>query len=147
MSTPKLISHSYGRFYWFECPFCYELFEAAKSKVKGHSTAGTTNSCGCRRVGQAFKPSKEEQAAVLWLRKQVANERDNLPPILRKLSMDRPIAFDWNTDCNSEAANNFISHISPRPSNAELGWKDPLGPVSPDNFEWKLKNAKQSRTM
>lgn len=147
MLNPKLICQSNGRIYWFECPFCFELFEADKNKIKGQTSYGTTNSCGCKRVGQAYKPSKEEQAAIHWLRKEVMGENENLPPILAKLSMARSIALEWNTDANCEAANNFLKHIAPRPTNAELGWKDPLGPISPDNFEWKLKDADQSRTL
>lgn len=139
MLSPRFVAESEGTKCWFECPFCYELFEKHKCSVKGFG--GTTSSCGCKRAGDGFKPSKQEQAAIVWLKGQISNEKKNLPIILQKLNTARRIAFEWNTDANYEAANNFITYITPKPANSMASWKDPLGPIAPENFEWKPIDA------
>ena len=144
MLNPNFIADSEGTKAWFECPYCFELFENYKAKIKGFG--GTTTSCGCKRAGDGFKPSKEEQASIFWLKKQISNEKKDLPVILKKLNTPRRIAFEWNTDANTEAANNFIAFISPKPANSMASWKDPLGPIAPENFEWKPIDADKSRT-
>lgn len=145
MSNPKFIAESENGLCWFECPFCFELFEAIKGRIKGYG--GTTASCGCRRAGDAYKPSKEQQATIAWLKKQIKGEKDDLPPILKKLKGQRRIAYEWNTDANTQAADNFIRDIGDRPSSKHIvGWKDPFGDISPENFEWKNTNADKSRT-
>jgi hypothetical protein len=140
MLNPRLVSDSDGVKGWFECPFCYEIFEDYKSSIKG--LGGTTSSCGCKRAGDGYKTTKEEQTAILWLKRQIKNEKEDLPPILRKLTTRREIAYEWNTDANTEAANNFITFISPKPPQSMVSWKDPLGPIAPENFEWKLNAVK-----
>jgi hypothetical protein len=143
MLNPKFISDSVGKKSWFECPLCFEIYEYYKNSVRGFG--GTHSSCGCRRSGDTYKPSSEETRLVRWLKKQIKNETTYLPPILQKLKQKRRIAYEWNTDVNTEASNNFINSIGPRPANATVGWKDQLGPISPENFEWKM-NADKSGT-
>ena len=144
MLSPRFVAESEGAKSWFECPFCYEIFEDYKSSIKGFG--GTTSSCGCKRAGDSFKPSIEEQSAIHWLKKQINNEKKDLPPILKKLKTQRRIAYEWNTDANTEATNNFINFISPKPPNSMVSWKDPLGPIAPENFQWKPLDADECRT-
>ena len=145
MLSPKHVAPSKGKQAWFECPYCYELFEEFTSKVKGYSEWGNRISCGCVKAAESFQPSIEDRGALRWLDREIKGEKEDLPPLLKKLGKRRRIAYEWNLDMNNEAKNNFINFISPRPANAELSWKDPLGPIEPDNFEWKL-NADKSRT-
>ena len=144
MLSPRLVADSGKVKGWFECPFCYEIFEEYKCSIKGFG--GTTSSCGCKRAGDGYKPSKEEMSAINWLKKQIKNEKADLPVILKKLNTPRRIAYEWNIDANTEAANNFIAFISPKPANSMVSWKDPLGPIAPENFEWIPINANKSRT-
>jgi hypothetical protein len=144
MLTPKLISDSdtHNR-KWYECPYCFDLFLADPYQVN----RGAYKSCGCRKQTPVSR-STEEKTRWEWLRRELERASvKNVPPLLLKLVKPRSVAFRWNPECNLDACANFLKDTSPKPPNTTQSWKDPLGPISPENFEWKpIHGSKSSRT-
>jgi hypothetical protein len=144
MLVPKLVGDSDTRNRkWYECPYCFDLFLADPSQVKigGHS------SCGCRKQTPVSRTT-EEKMRWEWLRREIErNSPKNIPPLLLKLVPARKLAYRWNPEVNLDACKNFLEDTSPKPDNCTQGWKDPLGPLSPENFEWiPARGFKSSRT-
>lgn len=144
MLTPKLIGDSDVKDRsWFECPYCYDLFLADPYQVR----VGAYKSCGCRKQ-KAVSRTPDERILWAWLRRELARvQHEKYPPLLLKLIKPRKVSYRWNPDVSIDACENFLEDTSPRPPNAKPGWKDPLGPISPENFQWISKHAsKSSRT-
>ena len=142
MLTPKKVCHSRGPLWWFECAYCFDLFEADQYQVK----IGNTKSCGCRRQASVEGGyTQEERDRWDWFRRQLKKEAlHNMPPLLLKLSKPRPVHFYWDPDKHLEARINFIRDTNPKPDDCVCSWKDPEGPIHPDNFIWKPKDAPKS---
>ena len=126
---------------WYECPFCFEVFEAKYSNV----SAGHVTSCGCRNAHHGKNLTATEKSLVEWLRAQIKeNKPENIPPLLRKLVGVRRVDPTWNPDVDLNFAKNFLECIGKRPVGGECGWEDPTGPMAPENFKWKFRNARKA---
>lgn len=148
MSKPKRISKGDNGDWWFECPYCFELFSADPHQI---DKCGQ-KSCGCIKQNSGDRTrTQEERDRWVWLKRAIQKERqETLPKLLLKVSEPKPIYWAWDPDQSLDALNNFINDTNPKPDDHIAGWKDPLGPIHPDNFVWKPKNepkpSRASRT-
>ena len=132
MSRLKKISPSNLKGHaWFECPYCFEVFEITLA-ASHHAS-----SCGCLRAIDTPGLTPQQQGHLRWVKKEIQRERDlNIPPLLLKLVKPRRVDPLWDQEITLDARERIINEIGPQPENHHIGWKDPAGPICFENFKW-----------